>query len=755
MTSAISPTHRRSLIRLDQNCNNDDTAADLALLKQRLDKHLPKYGSLWRNMASARLTKETGAKSGSADGISGISPVNHSGLRSPADDEKVTASTSEGEKENAMLRRCKHQSAIVDINLIDNRDDAKKRAYGDEDDKIIHRALVIDNGGGEESNSTTETLLDAILNKRPVSLRVGLRSSPDHDKLCEDGCDCVDPIIEIINDEDEDASAFDENVDEELADSTDDDGGGECDGSLTTPGAENKNDVYGVRHDESLLSDIDASTDSDSDDSIVMVSRTPKKKRFVLESDEEDQSDIVSTPDGVSIDEDQHKNLEMDYNAASVPNINSLKFNPSERPDHRPQSSKPKAIGSEIFDTDVIEREQEWIELLSSDEEEEALEPPKRTNRVVILSDDDEEESESDNDDNDDHSAFTISDDSGSSEESEGSTYRKSTNKTRSGRRGTPKYISREKPVKEINKPSKTSNNNDARSTLAFRKNRDTLTVHTFSEFNQQAFQGVLSNVKVMWSKKLNKTAGVTRMRGKLGENNAHTRVASIELSTKVIDDEERLRSTLLHEMCHAAQWLVDGAHKPPHGTIFKKWATISMRKIRDVKVTTTHDYQIVYKYAWVSVSFSTLVPKRYFLLILDCFDCYKACTASNCKAVIKRHSRSVDPDKHCCGRCQGKLLEIEVPGSRGDYTKGVSHTPKVARKTSEFALFVKEQTTDVRQRLAREKTCKPKEISQALVMKECGRLWRIRNASSNGESSESDCLESLAERLVEICSIK
>ena len=55
---------------------------------------------------------------------------------------------------------------------------------------------------------------------------------------------------------------------------------------------------------------------------------------------------------------------------------------------------------------------------------------------------------------------------------------------------------------------------------------------------------------------------GVTRMRGKLGEDNAHTRVATIELSTKVIDDEERLRSTLLHEMCHAAQWLVDGVHK-------------------------------------------------------------------------------------------------------------------------------------------------------------------------------------------------
>ncbi len=41
--------------------------------------------------------------------------------------------------------------------------------------------------------------------------------------------------------------------------------------------------------------------------SIVMVSSIPKEKRFVLESDEEDQSDIVSAPDAVSIDKDRRQ----------------------------------------------------------------------------------------------------------------------------------------------------------------------------------------------------------------------------------------------------------------------------------------------------------------------------------------------------------------------------------------------------------------------------------------------------------------
>ena len=67
--------------------------------------------------------------------------------------------------------------------------------------------------------------------------------------------------------------------------------------------------------------------------------------------------------------------------------------------------------------------------------------------------------------------------------------------------------------------------------------------------------------------------------------------------------DDPRLRSTLLHEMCHAAQWIVDGTHKPAHGKAFKKWAAVSMRKVRDVEVTTTHEYVIVYKFAWVRPS--------------------------------------------------------------------------------------------------------------------------------------------------------
>jgi hypothetical protein len=107
---------------------------------------------------------------------------------------------------------------------------------------------------------------------------------------------------------------------------------------------------------------------------------------------------------------------------------------------------------------------------------------------------------------------------------------------------------------------------------------------------------------------------------------------------------------------------------------------------------------------------------------------------------VIKRHSRSVDINKHCCGRCKSKLIEIEVPGSNKDSSK-VGYTPK-KRKTSAYALFVKEQTPLIRQRLGNE-------VSQADVMKECGRLWRSEKArSKTGSSLEDDGFEIMAKKL-------
>lgn len=67
---------------------------------------------------------------------------------------------------------------------------------------------------------------------------------------------------------------------------------------------------------------------------------------------------------------------------------------------------------------------------------------------------------------------------------------------------------------------------------------------------------------------------------------------AMIELSPRVLDSPERMRLTLAHEMCHAAQWLVDGTSKPPHGTAFRSWARQVERRT-DIVVTTRHTFDV------------------------------------------------------------------------------------------------------------------------------------------------------------------
>ena len=257
-------------------------------------------------------------------------------------------------------------------------------------------------------------------------------------------------------------------------------------------------------------------------------------------------------------------------------------------------------------------------------------------------------------------------------------------------------------------------------SRTTFARKREQYTTSTFDEFNTKVFNGSLSSVEVVWSRRLNTTAGLTRLK-RIGTSDTTRRIATIELSTKILDNLERLRATLLHEMCHAAAWLVDGVHKPPHGKVFKKWANLSMRRIQDVEVTTTHDYVIRFKFAW-------------------------KCQNAACGSIIKRHSRSVDPNKHCCGSCKGRLTEIEVPGSKNDVAT-VGHTPKKKRAPTGFSLFVQKNSKAVRERLVAERGSS---VTQPEVMKECGRMWREkkqelekkkdeRGSSSNNKAEQED----------------
>lgn len=48
------------------------------------------------------------------------------------------------------------------------------------------------------------------------------------------------------------------------------------------------------------------------------------------------------------------------------------------------------------------------------------------------------------------------------------------------------------------------------------------------------------------------------------------TRTSVIELSEKVLTSADRLRCTLIHELCHAATWIFNG--EGGHGRTWKQW---------------------------------------------------------------------------------------------------------------------------------------------------------------------------------------
>ncbi|KAK6582597.1 hypothetical protein PZA11_005005 [Diplocarpon coronariae] len=194
--------------------------------------------------------------------------------------------------------------------------------------------------------------------------------------------------------------------------------------------------------------------------------------------------------------------------------------------------------------------------------------------------------------------------------------------------------------------------------------------------------------VKIIWSKKLNTTAGRANWKRETIKSSAasengepiHRHHAAIELAEKVIDDEERLLNVLAHEFCHLANFMISNLRTNPHGKEFKAWAAKCSRHFghRGIEVTTKHRYTIDYKYVWECV---------------------------NCSAEFKRHSKSIDPTRHQCGSCKSMLVQ----------TKPVPRANAGTTKVSEYQVFVKENM----KRLREENPGSPQKEIMGLVGKE------------------------------------
>ncbi|XP_026317265.1 HMG box-containing protein C19G7.04-like [Hyposmocoma kahamanoa] len=196
-----------------------------------------------------------------------------------------------------------------------------------------------------------------------------------------------------------------------------------------------------------------------------------------------------------------------------------------------------------------------------------------------------------------------------------------------------------------------------------FKALREQLTRRLYVEFNKHVFDDALdADMSIAWDTKLRSTAGMTINRLIKTANNGRIRTSSIKLSTKVLDRPQRLRNTLIHELCHAATWLIDGELKARHGPLWKKWAKQALMVFPELEdIPRCHTMDIHFKYT------------------------YK-CT--KCGYSIQRHSKSIDITKKACGYCRG-TFEIIINKKNKDGL--IVSTPARKGEMNDFAKYVKE----------------------------------------------------------------
>lgn len=228
-------------------------------------------------------------------------------------------------------------------------------------------------------------------------------------------------------------------------------------------------------------------------------------------------------------------------------------------------------------------------------------------------------------------------------------------------------------PVKKA-EPSKAAVQKAAKK--AFTESKHDIAVEFLRELDARITKGEIAElaaetggIRIEWATKLNTTAGranwkreTIKQKNSKGEtvSTRYQHHASIELSTKVIDDSNRLLNVIAHEFCHLANFMISGVTTNPHGKEFKAWAAKVTREFghRGIEVTTRHSYDIDFKYVW-------------------------ECTI--CGLEYKRHSRSINLERHRCGICKAELKQTKPvprakPGMESEYQRFMREQMKIVK---------------------------------------------------------------------------
>lgn len=164
---------------------------------------------------------------------------------------------------------------------------------------------------------------------------------------------------------------------------------------------------------------------------------------------------------------------------------------------------------------------------------------------------------------------------------------------------------------------------------------------------NERYFDGLLPPIAIVWSRRLTSSIGMFVSRGGprprlLDESNPNRTKREIRLSEPLMLSlaerspyaRQELLNTLAHEMIH--QWQFDILkRKPNHGPDFLRKMT-EMNRSGLVAITIYHslhqEVQALAQFAW------------------RCTDCGR---------IYRRQRKTIQPRRHLCGTCRGRLQEL------------------------------------------------------------------------------------------------
>ncbi|XP_015431922.1 PREDICTED: dentin sialophosphoprotein [Dufourea novaeangliae] len=233
-----------------------------------------------------------------------------------------------------------------------------------------------------------------------------------------------------------------------------------------------------------------------------------------------------------------------------------------------------------------------------------------------------------------------------------------------------------------------------------YKNNKEDLSKYLYKLYNDKVFDTQLpKDLSIEWNVRMRGTAGYCYNKKSVRTLGGVMRSSRIVLSTKVLDTPDRLRDTLIHEMCHAAAWLINSV-SDGHGPFWTGWANKAMKTFPELPpIRRCHDYKIKTKFTYKCVG---------------------------CGYSIGRHSKSLDIEKKRCGHCYGKF-ELLLNKTTKSGTVQVQ-TPK--REINGFALYVKENYNTIK---------KKRNIRHAEVMKILGQQFSAVKIAKQQGNLEND----------------